>query len=407
MKKLNALLLASALAFSALLCAPAYADDGVSVEVNGEKIDFTGDQAPVIIEGRTLVPFRAVFEKMGADVKWFEDIKLCEASLGGIVCDIEIGSKTVAIGDLSTVENDVPAQIINGRTMVPLRVLSEVLGADVEWDAADKKVSITPPTVYDNEVPEELDITFADASAENSENSVSVSYSYPVISDKVPFTAREKLNKLMKSDAEQAALSLAEASNENDAMTCETSCEAGILTVKYTASSGALEDEINYVVIFGAHIDSDKLEQYNKTGKALEEAEAKSVHNYTIKEYGENKTAKDGTPYINIIVQYPEFEGEQNADINKKLEEDAKQAGRDFIEKYNADAEKYYNNPPQKLFEVPYIYACLCDVSFEGDIATVTNTYSETRYENGAEAPTEESKTETFNVDVASGKIVK
>lgn len=406
MKKLSVLFLASALVFSALAFSPVSADDGISVEVNGEKIDFTGDRAPVIIEGRTLVPFRAVFEKMGAEVKWFGDTKLCEASLGGIVCDIEIGSKTVRIGDLSTVESDVPAQIIDGRTMVPLRVLSEVLGAEVEWNADEKKVSITPPAVYDNELPDELDIEFVDASAENREKNASVSYSYPVVTDKVLFTAREKLNKLMRSDAEEIAHSLADAAyeNMNEAVTCETSYTGGILSVKYTTSGGIMESNINYAVIFGTHIDNDKLGQYIQTAKAPDKADKQSVHNYTIKEYGENKTSNDGGEYINMLVQYPEFEGGQNAEINKKLEENAKEAGRAFIEKYDKEALEYYNDPPVKLSVPPYKFSCLCEVSFEGDVAVITNSYTETRCENGEEASTEDKRTEIIRVDTVTGK---
>ena len=79
MKKLISVILCIAVT-SVTFCSTVLADSDIKVVVNGENIDFTGDQEPVIQKGRTLVPFRAVFEKMGAEVNWFEDIMLCEAT---------------------------------------------------------------------------------------------------------------------------------------------------------------------------------------------------------------------------------------------------------------------------------------------------------------------------------------
>lgn len=93
----------------------ALADDSINVIINGEAIDFTGDQAPIIQNDRTLVPFRAVFEKMGAKVEWFEDIQLCEATYGDITVSLKIDNNVMHIGDGTTVAVDVPAQIINLR----------------------------------------------------------------------------------------------------------------------------------------------------------------------------------------------------------------------------------------------------------------------------------------------------
>ena len=97
-----------------------YAADDIKVSVNNEIIDFSGDQPPIIQNGRTLVPFRAVFEKMGASVDWDNDNKICKASLTDTTVSICIDSTTVAVNGKATVKSDVPAQIINGRTMVPI-----------------------------------------------------------------------------------------------------------------------------------------------------------------------------------------------------------------------------------------------------------------------------------------------
>ncbi len=144
MKRITAFLLSSVLAFTAG-SSLAFAADDVRIVVNNETMNFAGDQPPVIQNGRTLVPFRAVFEKMGAEVEWYSDSKLCKASLGGVEVAIHIDSTTVSISGKASVESDVPAQIINGRTMVPLRVLSEGVGADVDWNPTTKTITVSSP----------------------------------------------------------------------------------------------------------------------------------------------------------------------------------------------------------------------------------------------------------------------
>lgn len=198
MKKLISVLLCIAVT-SVIFCSTVLADSDINVVVNGESIDFTGDQEPVIQNGRTLVPFRAVFEKMGAEVSWFDDIKLCEATYGSITVSIAIGDDKVMIGEGNVIETDVPAQIINGRTMVPLRVLSESIGAEVSWDGETKTVSVTTPEPVD-EIPASLEYDMIEAvfgggsvTVENSDiKNVRITYSYPKITTE--YTTVDKMN---------------------------------------------------------------------------------------------------------------------------------------------------------------------------------------------------------------------
>lgn len=140
MKKMCGIALAAIFVLSA--AGAVAAADGIKVTVNNEVIDFSADQPPVIQNGRTLVPFRTVFEKLGSEVSWDDSTKTCKASYGGVDVSMQIDSTVVAVGD-KTVVSDVPAQIINGRTMVPLRVFSESIGANVSWNNETKTVSIT------------------------------------------------------------------------------------------------------------------------------------------------------------------------------------------------------------------------------------------------------------------------
>lgn len=116
----------------------------ILVCVNGKYVDF--DQKPEIVNGRTLVPVRAIFESMGISVGWNASTRTVSASRGAtsitMVIDTNVINKTEN-GKKTTVEIDVPAQILGNRTMVPARAVSESFGASVKWDALTRTVIIT------------------------------------------------------------------------------------------------------------------------------------------------------------------------------------------------------------------------------------------------------------------------
>lgn len=120
-------------------CTVANAND-VNVIVNGEPLNT--DQNAVIVDSRTLVPLRAIFEALGADVKWDDNTKSVEAARRYTTVSLQIGSKAIYINKARN-ELDVSAMILNDRTMVPARAVSEALGAKVDWDADTKTVIIT------------------------------------------------------------------------------------------------------------------------------------------------------------------------------------------------------------------------------------------------------------------------
>lgn len=119
-----------------------YAQDIVKVYVNGHELTF--DQPPVIVDGRTLIPVRAVSEAFGLDVSWSPEANtacICKNN-GEQQILITINSK-IAIVNGKPIELDVPAKLINGRTMVPLRFIGESLNANVDWDGNTSTVSIS------------------------------------------------------------------------------------------------------------------------------------------------------------------------------------------------------------------------------------------------------------------------
>lgn len=98
---------------------------------------------PYIKDGRTLVPMRRIFEVLGATVSWNESERSVTAIKGSTEIKLYIGS-TTAYKNGQTVQMDVPPEILaaSGSTMVPLRFISEALGCGVDWAAATRTVTI-------------------------------------------------------------------------------------------------------------------------------------------------------------------------------------------------------------------------------------------------------------------------
>lgn len=123
---------------------PTLQSDGIKVVVNGSYLSF--DQPPVIINGRTLVPLRAIFEALGAEVEWEAETKSIMAFKGdmGVLMYIDsaVMTKGQVGGTASDVTLDTAPTIINGRTMVPARAVAEAFGCSVNWDSSTKTVII-------------------------------------------------------------------------------------------------------------------------------------------------------------------------------------------------------------------------------------------------------------------------
>jgi len=111
----------------------------IQVLLNGEAIIF--DQPPVIENGRTLVPLRAIFEAMGAEVDWDQATRTVTAELDDVNISLTIDSN-ILYRNGEEIELDVPAKIVGGRTLVPVRAIAESFGAEVGWVQASRTVTI-------------------------------------------------------------------------------------------------------------------------------------------------------------------------------------------------------------------------------------------------------------------------
>ncbi len=114
----------------------------VNVKVYDQYIDFSSiNQWPFIENGRTMVPLRAVFEVMNCKVRWDADNSSAVVEYEGKKIIIPANSNTAFINDKASML-DVPAKLVNDRVMVPLRFIGEAIDKKVIWDDADKTVLI-------------------------------------------------------------------------------------------------------------------------------------------------------------------------------------------------------------------------------------------------------------------------
>lgn len=102
----------------------------IEVYVDGEPLSF--DVAPRIENGRTLAPIRAISEALGLDVQYDASTQTITIQNGDRTVTLKVNQDTAQVNG-QNIKLDVPAKIEKGRTLVPLRFLSQSLGADIEW----------------------------------------------------------------------------------------------------------------------------------------------------------------------------------------------------------------------------------------------------------------------------------
>ncbi len=118
-------------------------DNDIKVFVNGVRIDFSkyDNVMPIIENGRTLVPVRAVSESLSAKVVWHDDTEKIDITKDGIFINLTVGDSTAYV-DGEQHQLDVAPSIVSDRTLVPLRFISESLRLNVSWDDNSKTITI-------------------------------------------------------------------------------------------------------------------------------------------------------------------------------------------------------------------------------------------------------------------------
>ena len=116
------------------------AEEEITIFLDGNRL--SSDVAPVLQNGRALLPFRVCAEALGADVEWVAESKTVNMVRGDTNITLRIGSDQASVNGV-IYQLDVSAQIKNGRTLVPLRFVGEALSCQVDWIPDTYSVEIT------------------------------------------------------------------------------------------------------------------------------------------------------------------------------------------------------------------------------------------------------------------------
>ncbi|MGE4283456.1 MAG: stalk domain-containing protein [Clostridia bacterium] len=119
----------------------------IGIQINGEVLEL--DAEPFIENNRTLIPLRAVMEKLGAEVEWYAEQKTVKVHTDDISIELVIGEATAkvirnkdGISNEEIIQLDVPSNIVGNRTFIPGRFVAEALEATVEWDEASNTMIV-------------------------------------------------------------------------------------------------------------------------------------------------------------------------------------------------------------------------------------------------------------------------
>lgn len=120
-------------------------DTNYTVVEAGEAVEYTMDVAPYIKDGRTFLPVRYVAYALGVsedNILWDQATKKVTIFKSDRIAQVTIGSKTMMVNGVN-VDMDVAPEITDGRTMLPIRWMSQALGASIDWDAEAREVTVT------------------------------------------------------------------------------------------------------------------------------------------------------------------------------------------------------------------------------------------------------------------------
>ncbi|MED3802619.1 copper amine oxidase N-terminal domain-containing protein [Lysinibacillus xylanilyticus] len=157
MKKIWTMLLAAILIVP-LVLQPVTAQAARAITIYVDGVQLKTDQPPAMVQGRVMLPLRAIFEALDASVDWDRKKQTVTATKGDTTVVLKIKSRVATINN-KTVTLDVPAQILGGRTMVPVRFVSEALGQDVDWNSRSQVVTINSDNPSNPDTPSNISIS--------------------------------------------------------------------------------------------------------------------------------------------------------------------------------------------------------------------------------------------------------
>lgn len=346
--KLRNILIYTLVAVMCLTYIPVMAEETpVTVMVDGEYVKF--DVQPTIIEGRTLVPVRAIFEALGAEVDWQGDTRTAVSSKGDTKVSIQIDNKVMKVND-ADVALDVPAQLVDDRTLVPVRAISEAYDCYVDWNG-DKRTVVVISDLAKTEIMKVNDI------------SVSAGY-FNYCMYLAQSTLAENLGTTNERIAEMWSTSL------GDITFCEYISDiAADQVVMLAAAAGEARKQ-------GLKLDDADIASVEDNLTTLRNSYAEEAEYFAALEMlgtSEDALRTYMTDYMYMNKLYEKYEeqyGLNDAEIKKYLDENYVQAQHILISTEGLDDE-------QKAEKLAYAKQVLSKVKAGGDFETLVKEYGE------------------------------
>lgn len=182
--------------------------DNPIMEVNGieTEIDAGRDTKPIIIDGRTLVPIRAIIEAFGGVVGWEDDTQTVKLTMADDIITLEINNKTAYLNNAAHTL-DVAPTVINGRTMLPIRFIAEGFNLGVAWNGNEQRVFIIRNSFDDQEYQELMSIlpSYSGQAYVSINNNIPYFEEYEIIN--ASFEYYSNLDELGRCDVTMASIS--------------------------------------------------------------------------------------------------------------------------------------------------------------------------------------------------------
>ncbi|MBQ3390083.1 MAG: N-acetylmuramoyl-L-alanine amidase [Firmicutes bacterium] len=195
----------------------------VRLVVNGTSV--TADVMPIIINERTMIPARAVFEQLGGTVSWNEAKQQVTVKLNGHTVVLTILNLNATVDGVVKTMDAVP-RLYNGRTLIPIRFVAEALGATVSWDSKTRTASISYGTSQ----------TTTSASSSRSITGVNVSYG----TDSYPYSGAKVTANVAMSKSDYSTMTLSNPARYVVDFNNFTGTTASLKTFPANTKSGAL-----------------------------------------------------------------------------------------------------------------------------------------------------------------------
>lgn len=333
LKKAMCIMLGTAVAAS--FAVPSFAEDSASDEkitvmLNGEEMNF--DVEPIIENDRTLVPFRAIFEALDGAVSYsqYSDGEHVAAKRGGHNISLEIGKPEIVVnGEAKTL--DVAPKIVNDRTLVPLRAVSESLDCTVDWDEATKTVKITREQGDLKIKSGRIEKTLKN---ENGDTYMTITAVYPIIDESANSEFIKTLNKSYFDNAEKFVADFekdAEDISLDIVMTADLTYD-----VNYNSEDMLSITEYTYYDLGGAH------PNYSNESKTYQISLGKELALTDIFECSEEEAEQ--TVYDSFISAYKD---DAETPITDEIAENIKNEVKNVEWYVTADSIVLYFNPYQ------------------------------------------------------------